>query len=288
VASRKEQKEAARRAREQAHAQLKASQQARTRMIALAGVLVVVIVAAVVVIVASSSGGGSLKALNPSKLSSAKIDGAYYSPKQAVSVTDALLAGIPEEGATLGSPTAPVTVTEYLDFACPTCDDYELTTGSQLIAGDVRDGKVKVVYRAAETASSYANANAWAANQAAAVSAGLQGRAWYYLELIYDQQPQEINGQDAEDVAYINSAYMQNRAAEIPGLNLAKWQADLSDPTVTAQVSADLKASQTQAPHGTPTIIVSGPKGSVTWDANLKESAVPTLAQLSGLISQVS
>jgi protein-disulfide isomerase len=288
VASRKEQKEAARRAREQAVAQMKAQNARRNRLLMLAGVVVLVIAAVVVVIVVSSSGGGSLKSLDQSKLSNTKADGAYYSPKQAVANVDSLLAGIPEHGNVLGDPNAPVTITEYLDFVCSTCDYYSLTSEPQLIAADVRTGKVKLVYKADDTASSDANQSAWQTNQTTALSAGLQNKAWYYILLNYDEQPTTINGKDAELVAYVNSAYMQNRAEQIHGLNLIKWQANLTNPTLTGEVKADLSAAQTQAPRGTPTIIVSGAKGSVTWDANGKESAVPTLAQLAALIAQVS
>lgn len=288
MASRKEQKEAARRAREQAVAQMKAQQSRRNRLMMLGGMVAVVIAAVVVVIVVSSSGGGSLKALTQKGLGSQKVDGAAYSPKQAVANVDSLLAGIPQHGNVLGDPNAPVTVTVYLDFVCSTCDYYSLTSEPQLIAADVRTGKVKLVYRADDTASGNANQSVWQTNQTAALSAGLQNKAWYYILLNYDEQPTTINGKDAELVAYVDSAYMQNRAEQIRGLNLLKWQANLTNPTLTGEVKADLSAAQTQAPRGTPTIIVSGTKGSVTYDANGKESAVPTLAQLAALIAQVS
>ncbi|MGD0197681.1 MAG: thioredoxin domain-containing protein [Solirubrobacteraceae bacterium] len=287
MASRREQKEAARRAREQAVAQLKAQHARRNRLFMLGGVVAIVIAAIVVVVVVSSSGGGSLKALTSKGLPSQKVDGAYYSPKQAVSLTDTLLAGLPEHGNVLGNPDAPVTITEYLDFVCPTCDDYALATEPQVISTEVRAGTVKLVYRADDTASSFANQNAWVTSQTAALAAGLQNKAWYYILLMYDEQPQTINGQDAEDVAYVNSAYMQNRAEQIKGLNLVQWQSNLTNPTLVRQTNADLAAAKTQAPRGTPTLIVSGAKGSVTWDANGQESAVPTYSQLAGLVSQV-
>jgi|GEM_PF-1492621 len=288
VASRREQKEAARRAREQAHAQVRAEAQRRTRLITLGGVLAVVVAVAVVVIIVSSSGGGSLKSLTQSKASNKAVDGAAYSPKAAIANTTSLLAGIPEHANVLGNPNAPVTITEFLDFVCSTCDYYALTTEPLLITQDVKTGKVKLVYRADDTASSFANQSAWLTNQTAALSAGLQDKAWYYIELNYDEQPQTINGQHAEDVAYVNSTYMQDRAEQVPGLDLVKWQANLGNSTLTGQVQADFAAAKNQAPLGTPTIIVSGAKGSVTYDSSGKLSAVPTIGQLQALIAQVS
>ena len=290
VASRKEQKEAARRAREQAVAQMKAQQSRRNRLLALVAVIAAVIAALVVVIVVTSSGNGSLKALTQSKASTQAVDGAYYSPKAAIGNATSLLAGIPEHGNVLGNPNAPVTITTFLDFACPTCAYYALTTEPQLITQDVKTGKVKLVYRADDTASSYgaANPSAWLANQTAALSAGLQDKGWYYILLSYAEQPQTINGQHAEDVPYVTSAYMQNRAEQIPGLNLIKWQANLANPTLTAQIKADLTAAKTQARFGTPSIWVEGAKGRVLYNPDNKLAAVPTLAQLQQLIAQVS
>ena len=74
-------------------------------------------------------------------------------------------------------------------------------------------------------------------------------------------------------------------ATEVGRRGFLKGASLVGAATIAAPLTA---AAQTQAPLGTPTIIVSGPKGKVAWDANGKESAVPTLSQLQSLISQVS
>lgn len=288
MASRREQKEAARRAREQAVAQLKAEHARRSRMLMLGGVVAVVIAAIVVVIVVSSSGGGTLKALTPSTLSTQAADGAAYSPKAAVADVKSLLGGIPQSGNTLGQPNAPVTITEFGDLVCSTCDAFALSSERQLIQQEVRTGKVKLVFRADDTASSFANQSQWQATQVAAASAGLQRKEWDYVMLVYDEQPITIGGQSAEQVPYVSTAYLQNRAEQVPGLNLAKWQAGLANATLIRQVQNDLTASKVQAPRGTPTIIVTGASGqSQTYDSSGKLSAVPTISQLKQLIAQV-
>jgi len=289
VASRREQKEAARRAREQAVAQLKAEHARRSRLLMLGGVVAVVIAAVVVVIIISSSGGGTLKALTPSKLSNKAVDGAYLSPKAAVADVKSLLDGIPQSGNTLGNPKAPVTVTEFGDLVCSTCDAFAASSERQLIQQEVRTGKVKLVFRADDTASSFANQSQWQATQVAASSAGLQNKEWYYVLLVYDEQPIAIGGQDAEQVPYVSTSYLQNRAEQVPGLNLGKWQAQLGNSTLIKQVQTDFTAAKVEAPRGTPTIIVTGPSGqSQTYDSNGKLSAVPTIGQLKQLIAQVS
>jgi protein-disulfide isomerase len=56
----------------------------------------------------------------------------------------ALFAGIPEHGGVLGHPSAPVTVTEYVDLQCPICAEASRTTLPALVKDYVRTGKVKL------------------------------------------------------------------------------------------------------------------------------------------------
>ena len=47
--------------------------------------------------------------------------------QQAATTVNSLLAGIPQSAMRLGSPSAPVTVTEFGDLECPVCRDFALT-----------------------------------------------------------------------------------------------------------------------------------------------------------------
>src|ERR1039458_6420342 len=152
MASRAEQKAALRAAREARQKELTAAQTRRKRMYALGALLAGVIVALVVVVVAGKGGSTTPPA----------------SAKTARASVIALLKGIPQNDNTLGKASAPVTVTEYGDLVCPICKDLALTAEQQLIANEVRAGKVKLVYRGLETASSQANGGGHAASQIAA------------------------------------------------------------------------------------------------------------------------
>ena len=55
-------------------------------------------------------------------------------------------------------------------------------------------------------------------------SAGLQRRAWDYIELAYYEQPPTIGGSPAEESSYVNAAYPQGLAQQVPGLVLTAWQ----------------------------------------------------------------
>jgi protein-disulfide isomerase len=286
VASRKEQKEAARRAREQRVAQMKASQSRRNRTYLLGGILAVVIAAAAVLILVSSSnnGGSAASVLSPKK------NEEYYTPTQAKADAESLLNGIPEHGNVLGDVNAPVTITEYGDLVCSTCDYFAVSSEPLLIADDVRDGKVKLVYRAAETSSAYANGGEFVNMQVAARAAGLQDREWYFLIILYDEQPHLINGKAAELEKYVTTAYLQNRAAQVPGLNLIKWQENLVNPTLIGDVHADIAAGSQLGVDSTPTVFVKGPKGDIEWDkgSDTLPATATALRQLQSLIKQVS
>ena len=263
MASRKQQKEEARQRRlEQERAA--AAQAGRRRRLQMLGGVLVAAVAVIAVAIAISAG------------SSSGAPSAKPHSKEAVAAdqhVDALLAGIPESGNTLGNPKAPVTVTEFGDLECSVCDVFatppsftnpegESGTGweDDLISQYVRKGVVKLVYRSLETASSgNPNSSAFALQQAAANAAGLQDKAWYYIELFYNEQ-------GAEDSNYVSESYLEGLAKQIPGLNFSKWMADRNLASVKSQVTSDNAAgtaADTATGNGpsTPTLVVQGPDG---------------------------
>lgn len=179
-----------------------------------------------------------------------------------------LLAGIPESGMTLGSPGAKVTVTVYGDLECHVCGAFALPSTVNTLAGQpgsgleirlinqyVRTGKVKLVYRSLETASSASPiADVFLPQQAAAYAAGLQHKAWYYIELFLNEQGKEGTG-------YVTPSYLKALATQIPGLNYASWLANRQSPTLEALVARDEQHAQAAGYHATPTLTVEGPRG---------------------------
>jgi protein-disulfide isomerase len=243
MASRTKQKEEAR-ARRLAEEQARLArerQQRRLRMIG--GVVLVAVVVIAVAIAVSSGGGGSsgLQSGTKANKSAAQING--------------LVAGIPQSGNVIGSPSAKVTVTEFGDLQCPVCRDFAEGAEQKLIAADVRSGKVKLVYRSLSTATGNGpNPGIFPTQQAAALAAGLQGRAWNYVLLFYREQ-------GPEDTDYVNDSYLSGLAKQISGLNLSKWQTDRTSPNLVAQVNQDQQVANAKGYDSTPTIIVSGPRG---------------------------
>lgn len=242
MASRTRQKEEAR-ARRLAEERARAERAQRTRRVRMLGGVLLLAVVIVGVAIAISASGGSSSAPKPNSTAA----------RQASGTVNTLLAGIPQKATTLGSPTAPVTVTEFGDLECAHCQDFALNAESQLIANDVKSGKVKLVYRSLATASgANPDKNAFMNQQSAAYAAGAQNKAWNYILLFYHEQGQE-------GTAYVTQSYLNGLAAQIPGLNLPQWLSQ--SRSYTGQVSADEQAAAAGGYSSTPTILVQGPKG---------------------------
>jgi protein-disulfide isomerase len=243
MASRTKQKEAAR-ARRLAEERARQERQRRVRRVRMVGGVVLGAVAVVAIAIAiSSSGGGSSGLQTGAKLTATKA------------TVNNLLAGIPQSGNTLGSPSAKVTVTEFGDLQCPVCRDFALGAESELISNEVRSGKAKLVYRSLETATGNGpNPGVFVTQQAAAGAAGLQQRAWQYILLFYHQQ-------GTENTSYVNDAFLTGIAKQIAGLNFARWSSDWKSPSVTGQVTSDQQQAAAKGFSSTPTLVVQGPKG---------------------------
>ncbi len=206
-------------------------------------VIAAVAVVAVGIAISSGSSGGS-KGLQTGTKADATV-----------SSVETLLTGIPQHGNTLGNPNAKVTVTEFGDLQCPICRDFALGAENQLIANEVRTGKAKLVYRSLETATGNGpNPGVFPTQQAAALAAGLQGRAWDYIELFYHEQ-------GTEDTNYVDDTYLDGLAHQISGLNFSKWNSDRTSSTLTSQVTQDEQAAAAKGYNSTPTLVVTGPKG---------------------------
>ena len=265
MASRTKQKEEAR-ARRLEEERARAERARRDRRLRTVGAIVLGAIVVVAVLIVVSSGGkkGGLQTGTEASATATAVNG--------------LLAGIPQSGATLGNPNAPVTMTYYGDYECPVCQAFTLQGGfPQLVANDVRQGKVKVVYKAFCTATCNGpGQSVFNTQQVAGLAAGKQNQFWQYTELFYNEQGQE-------DTGYVNEAYLTGLAKQIPGLNFSTWQTDRNDSSLAAQVASDEADGHNIGVNGTPTLIFKGPKSTVA-----ASQAVPSYTQLEQYVKQVS
>jgi protein-disulfide isomerase len=236
--TRKQRREQAREERKELEQAQAASAQRRTRLVQL-GVVAGIVITIVVVIAVATSGGGKSKGLVTEKPGSTP---------PVVTEVSTLLNGIPENGDTLGSPAAPVTLQYYGDLECPVCRSFTEGALKPLIEADVRTGKLKIEYRALQSATG--EPETFRNQQVAALAAGKQQKAWYYIELFYHEQGEEKTG-------YVTESYLQGLAKQVPGLDLTKWASDRSNPELANIVTSDGQAANVFGFTGTPSFAMS-------------------------------
>ncbi len=286
MASRKEQKEQARAARIAQEQQAAASKAQRNRRFQIIGGVIALAAVVVVVLIVVSSGGGGVKgastglATGPAK-------------RQLVANVDKMLDNIPQHGATLGNPSAKVTMIYFGDLQCPICQAFTLDVFPQFVQSQVRPGNVKVIYRSSCTASCNNQSvsdphQVFYTQQVAAGAAGKQDKFWHYVELFYHQQGKE-------DTAYVTPAFLNGIAKQVTGLHMATWQTDRSDPSLLATVKSDETLAEQEAVAAgvkyptTPTLVMQGPKGTeVVTGTYQGVYAFPSPSELDAAVKAVS
>lgn len=158
-----------------------------------------------------------------------------------------LLAGIPQNGNTLGRPTAPVTLRIDSDLECATAQSYMVALFPAVIQQLVRSGVVRVEYRSMKT-DTHAR-KAFVTQQAAAIAAGEQGKMWNFVETFYYEQGKEYTG-------YATESYLDRIARQVPGLDFSRWVHDRENWDLRTAVLADNHAARAIGLHTTPSFLL--------------------------------
>jgi protein-disulfide isomerase len=127
-----------------------------------------------------------------------------------VSAVQQMLAGVPQHGQALGSPTAPVTLVEFADPQCPYCAQWAVDALPAIVRDYVRTGKVRVVFNGMD----FVGADSETALRTA-LAAGRQNRFWNVLELLYENQGTENTG-------WVTDGFLRSIGSAVPGLDVQK------------------------------------------------------------------
>jgi protein-disulfide isomerase len=167
---------------------------------------------------------------------------------------NALLADIPQSANALGEPVAPVVLEYFGDLECPFCRDFSLDVLPSIIQRWVRTGKLRIDYRALQTATH--DPDVFIAQQVAALAAGKQERAWHFVETFYAEQGEEGSG-------YVTEPYLEGIGSQIPHLDLPQWATDRKDPELLKDIASDAEAAGNAGLTGTPSFLLGASGGAM-------------------------
>lgn len=165
-----------------------------------------------------------------------------------VGQTNEVIGGIAQEGAALGSPAAPVTISIFNDLQCPDCADYQLRIVPPLVRDLVRPGEARLELRHFSIGRQQSTTIA----AIAAAAAGEQSRQWQFAHLFY------LNIEEAG--VSLDEAYLRAVAASA-GLDITGWMEARESPEVAAAVEADAGLALDLRLPAEPAAVVDGPGG---------------------------
>ena len=151
----------------------------------------------------------------------------------------ALFAGIPQDGAMLGSPSANVTFIQFEDLQCPICKRYQEDGFRGIVSEYVRTGKVRLRFAGlafigddSEDALRYV------------VAAGRQDKLWQLADALYANQGGENSG-------WVSDALV-DRLARGLGIDVTQLHADANSDAVSSAISAMRADAERLEVPGTP------------------------------------
>jgi protein-disulfide isomerase len=174
---------------------------------------------------------------------------------------------IPQQGSTLGSPDAPLTIVEYSDFKCPYCRQVALETIPQIEEEYIATGKVKLVFQHFVVHGQEAELAAGAAE-----CASQQNAFWQYHDTLF------LNNNSVT----FNSENLK-RFAQGLGLDAEAFNACLDSKAYMDKLVADAADARRRGVSSTPTFFVGQTKveGAKSY-AEFKKAIDDELARLAG------
>jgi protein-disulfide isomerase len=181
-----------------------------------------------------------------------------------------LLGGVQQDGSSLGSPDAPVTLGLFTDLQCSTCDTYQRDTVDPLIAKYARGDQVRFELHNYSLGQADVTQSAYAAS-----AAGEQDREWQFAELFFRNQDEAPGGN-------VTDEFLDDIGNSIPDFDLDAWHQAMGSDQVKEEVDADQKlAAQYGLRVEAPSIVVDGPGGTKVLQDG------PSKQEVEGMVAEV-
>lgn len=169
------------------------------------------------------------------------------SRKQVKKEVTSLLAGIPQDGITLGSSRAPLTLEVFGDLECPTVRLFVENYLSSVINTWVRAGTLNLTYHSLKTDTD--DERTFFRQEAAALAAGRQDKMWNFVLTFVREQGQAHTG-------YVTSQFLASIAAQVPSLKRAQWHDELEDSLLFKKVALSVHAAHVRKLDFTPSFLI--------------------------------
>jgi protein-disulfide isomerase len=179
--------------------------------------------------------------------------------------------GIEQEGNSLGSPDAPVTISLFNDLQCTDCAAYQLETVPALVDDLVRGGEARLELRHRPVGQTPTTLAA-----VAATAAGEQGVEWQFAHLT-------LLNLDQVRTSGVDDDFLERVAGSVPGpeFDAERWRQDLEDPETEARVESDDELGA-ELRLAAPSVVVDGAGGT-------RELAdAPSVAEIERAVEEVS
>ena len=155
-----------------------------------------------------------------------------------------LYEGIPQQGPTLGSASAPITLTDYSDLQCPYCRNFAVRVLPTLVTRFVRTGHLRIVFSNLPILGPDSQRAA-----RFALAAGLQDRMWPFVDLFMNNQQREGSG-------YVTDAFLRGLAGQVPGLDVERAFSAMDSADVEVRLAEVKQQARARNVHGTPTFFL--------------------------------
>jgi len=149
-----------------------------------------------------------------------------------------------------GAMNASVTIVEFGDFQCPTCDAWYRTQEPLVLQNLINSGRVRFEWRDFD----FFGPDSISASEAA-YAAGEQGKFWQFYDILYSNQQTPNSG-------WSNSSHLQQFAEQL-GLNMTQFDQSFQSGKYLSLINSNYELGKQLGVTATPTFFVIGPNGRV-------------------------